>query len=120
MEKPWLRLGLDQGWYDEFERSYADTREEPESEKLFEKELRVEAEQIVQAARARLQGRCLSIENRITEGNPANEILEQAEIGEYDLVVLGATGASDLKHTMLGSVSFKVASYAPCSVAVIR
>ena len=34
--------------------------------------------------------------------------------------VVGATGASDLKHTKLGSVSFKLASNAPCFVAVIR
>jgi nucleotide-binding universal stress UspA family protein len=46
--------------------------------------------------------------------------LQQAEIGEYDLAIIGATGSSDLKHTLLGSVSFKLASYAPCSVAVIR
>ena len=54
------------------------------------------------------------------EGNPADELLRQAEVGEYDLAVVGATGASDLKHTKLGSVSFKLASNAPCSVAVIR
>jgi nucleotide-binding universal stress UspA family protein len=120
VEKPWLRLGLDQGWYDEFERSYAETSEEPANERVFETELRSEAQQIVERARARLRDRCLGIEARIMDGNPANEILEQAEIGDYDLVVIGATGASDLKHTMLGSVSFKLASYAPCSVAVIR
>jgi nucleotide-binding universal stress UspA family protein len=120
MEKPWLRLGLDQGWYSEFERSYAERSEEPQSERAFEAEFSAEARHILEAAEAQLRNRCLSIETKIAEGNPANEILDQAEMGDYDLIVLGATGASDLKHTMLGSVSFKVASYAPCSVAVIR
>lgn len=120
IEKPWLRLGMEQEWYADFERSYEEPSELPEGEKLFGKELRVEAEQILEAMRDRLSTRCVSIETLITEGNPANEFLRQAEVGEYDLAVVGATGSSDLKHTMLGSVSFKLASYAPCSVAVIR
>jgi len=120
VEKPWLRLGLEQEWYSDFEHSYGEVSDQPEGERLFGKELWSEAEQIVEAMRERLSRRCLSIETRIMEGNPANELLRQAEIGEYDLAVLGATGSSDLKHTMLGSVSFKPASYAPCSVAVIR
>jgi nucleotide-binding universal stress UspA family protein len=34
--------------------------------------------------------------------------------------VVGATGASDLKHRMLGSVSFKIAWDSPCSVLIAR
>ena len=83
-------------------------------------ELQLEAERIVEGMRQRLSRLCSSVESRIMEGNPADELLRQAEVGEYDLAVVGATGASDLKHTMLGSVSFKLASNAPCSVAVIR
>jgi nucleotide-binding universal stress UspA family protein len=121
VEKPWLRLGLEEEWYADFERSYGRQPSElPEGEKLFGKELLSEAEDIVENARERLSSRCSSVETRIVEGNPANELLRQSEIGEYDLAVIGATGASDLKHIMLGSVSFKLASYAPCSVAVIR
>jgi nucleotide-binding universal stress UspA family protein len=56
----------------------------------------------------------------IQEGNPATEILGEAESGQYDLVVLGAADAMDSKHTMLGSVSAKVAWQAPCSVAVVK
>lgn len=120
VEKPWLRLGLEPDWYGDLERAYGETTDEPEGERLFGKELWSEAEQIVEDMRQRLARHCLSIETRVMEGNPANELLRQTEIGEYDLAVVGATGASDLKHTMLGSVSFKLASYAPCSVAVIR
>jgi len=46
--------------------------------------------------------------------------LGQAEQGEYDLIVLGASGANDMKHRMLGSVSAKVTAQAPCSVAVVK
>lgn len=119
VEKPWLRLDLEEEGHAEFELPYL-TSDRGETERLFGKELWMEAEQIIEAARSRLvRGGC-SIESQIVEGNPANELLSQAEVGEYDLAVIGATGASDLKHTLLGSVSFKLASYAPCSVAVIR
>ena len=56
----------------------------------------------------------------IRDGNPGTEILGEAESGEYDLIVLGSTGMSGLKHQMLGSVSAKVAAQAPCSVAVVK
>ena len=36
----------------------------------------------------------------ITEGDPALEILSEAERGEYDLIVIGATGEDDLKHDL--------------------
>lgn len=121
IEKPWLRLGFDEEWYEELERAYAEVPEEPEEEKLFGEELRLEAEQIIEDARELLaSSRVLSTEARIEEGIPGNELLREAEIGNYDLIVTGATGASDLKHTVLGSVAFKLASYAPCSVAVVR
>ena len=45
----------------------------------------------------------VSTEARIEEGIPGNELLREAEIGDYDLAIIGATGVSDLKHTMLGS-----------------
>jgi nucleotide-binding universal stress UspA family protein len=56
----------------------------------------------------------------IEEGNPATEILGEAEGGLYDLIVLGAADAMDTKHNMLGSVSAGIAWQAPCSVAVVK
>jgi nucleotide-binding universal stress UspA family protein len=120
VEKPWLRLGFEQELYADFERPFEQPSDYPETERIFGKELWSEAEQIVESLRERLARRGFSVETRIVEGNPANELLREAEVGEYDLAVLGATGASDLKHTMLGSVSFRLASYATCTVAVIR
>lgn len=114
IEKPWLRLGIAEDTPD------ANGSEREELEELFGAELGSEAGEIVDAARSRFSGLGAGTEALIVDGDPAHEILRQAEIGEYDLAVLGATGASDLKHTLLGSVSFRLASNAPCSVAVIR
>jgi nucleotide-binding universal stress UspA family protein len=121
IEKPWLRLNLEQEWYAELQRAFAaESPEKAEAEELFGPELRLEAEQIIEEARQSLKASEVSTEARIEEGIPGNELLHEAEIADYDLIVLGATGVSDLKHTMLGSVAFKLASYAPCSVAVVR
>ena len=121
MEKPWLRLNLEQEWYAELQRAYgAEYPEKAETEELFGTELRREAEQIIDEARKMFEASGIATEARIEEGGPGNELLHETEIGDYDLAVMGATGVSDLKHTMLGSVAFKLAWTAPCSVAVVR
>ena len=76
---------------------------------MLEKELVREGEAVLEQARDLPRPYRLSISTRVDEGNPANEILSEAERGQYDLIVVGATGARDLKHDMLGSVSSKIA-----------
>ncbi len=83
-------------------------------------ELRREAEQLLNEARAHVLPHHSSVTTSIRDGVPANEILSEADQGEYDLVVVGATSATDMKHSVLGSVSSKVAWNAPCSVLVVR
>jgi nucleotide-binding universal stress UspA family protein len=121
IEKPWLRLNLEQEWYAELQRAYAaESPEKAETEELFGTELRREAEEIIEDARDMLRASEVSTEARSEEGIPGNELLHELEIGDYDFAVVGATGVSDLKHTMLGSVAFKLAWTAACSVAVVR
>jgi nucleotide-binding universal stress UspA family protein len=83
-------------------------------------ELRLEAEALLAEARAKIAPRHSGVTTLIREGNPANEILAAADQGEYDLIVVGATEATDMKHQVLGSVSTKVAWNAPCSVLLVR
>jgi nucleotide-binding universal stress UspA family protein len=121
IEKPWLRLNLEQEWYAELQRAYAaESPEKAEAEELFGAELRREAEEIVDEARGMFEASGIATEGRIEEGIPGNELLHETEIGDYDLAIMGATGVSDLKHTMLGSVAFKLAWTATCSVAIVR
>jgi len=83
-------------------------------------ELRREAEQLLNEARRRISPHHSAISMSVREGVPANEILAEADQGDYDLVVVGATSATDMKHRVLGSVSSKIAWNAPCSVLVVR
>jgi nucleotide-binding universal stress UspA family protein len=115
-EMPWIHLGLERDWFD----SRGEVFEKADSETQLENELRREAEEVIEDARALLENRSYSIETVIEEGNPATEILGEAERKEYDLIVLGTTGLTDVKHAMLGSVSAKVAWNARCSVALVK
>ena len=90
-----------------------------ETDQLLQ-ELRREAVELLAEARARISEHHPGVTSSIREGIPGNEILSEADRGEYDLVVVGASGATDLKHSMLGSVSTKVAWNAACSVLVVR
>jgi nucleotide-binding universal stress UspA family protein len=114
-ETPWTELGLEEDWVTYSEEDKADSEAG-----AMEKELVREGESVVEQARNLLRAQRVSITTRVDEGDPANEILSEADRGQYDLLVTGATGARDLKHSMLGSVSSKLAWNAPCSVLIVR
>lgn len=56
----------------------------------------------------------------LREGDPANEIVEAAEKEGFDLIVVGHRGLSPITAFLLGSVSNRVVTHAPCSVLVVR
>ena len=115
IETPWLHAGEDQEWigYEE------EKEEEIDPQAQFEREFEREGDEILENARARLPVRT-TVTTLIYRGIPSEEILGEAETGDYDLVGMGASGVVDLKHQMLGSVSSKVAWNAPCSVLLVR
>jgi nucleotide-binding universal stress UspA family protein len=53
-------------------------------------------------------------------GNPAEMIIETAEAGNYDLVVVGTQGRHAIKRFLFGSTADRVARYAPCPVLLVR
>jgi len=59
------------------------------------------------------------LETKFFRGSAANEILIEQKNG-YDLIVIGSRGMGDIKGFLLGSVSRKVVSSAPCPVLVIK
>ena len=116
VEMPWIHLGLDRQWFDY--REEESNQSDPGIQ--FEKELRAEADEIIEEARALIEDRDYSVMVIVEEGTPATEIVGEAESRDYDLIVLGATGIADAKHSVLGSVSAKVAWNATCSVALVK
>lgn len=114
-ETPWLNLATEGDWATASEEEME--RSEPG---ILEKEFLREGRRAIEEARNILARPHLLVNCRSEEGNPAGEILAEAERGAYDLVAVGATGNRDLKHSMLGSVSSRVAWEAPCSVLIVR
>jgi nucleotide-binding universal stress UspA family protein len=117
-ETPWVHLGLERDWFD-YPPDVTDLGGSS-SDLTFKEELQREATSVVEHARRQLERHGLSATLMITEGDPALEILSEAERGEYDLIVIGATGEDDLKHDLLGSVSTKVTQAALCSTLVVK
>jgi nucleotide-binding universal stress UspA family protein len=114
-ETPWVHLGLDREWFE-----YPADLEGPPSVQSFKDELQREADVVVEHARRRLERDGISATVMTAEGDPALEILSEAERGEYNLIVIGATGGDDLKHDLLGGVSTKVTQAALCSTLVVK
>jgi nucleotide-binding universal stress UspA family protein len=52
-------------------------------------------------------------------GDPAEAILDMARREKVDAVVLGRRGGGPLARLLMGSVSQKVASLAPCTVVLV-
>jgi len=98
-----------------------DENNEPQAESDQVKlELRLEADALLSQARAKILPMHSGVTTLIREGLPANEILSAADQGDYDLIVVGASEATDMKHQVLGSVASKIAWNAPCSVLLVR
>jgi nucleotide-binding universal stress UspA family protein len=53
-------------------------------------------------------------------GDPAREIIAEAEDRNADLIVVGSRGHGRLAGLLLGSVAQKLVSHAPCPVLVVR
>jgi nucleotide-binding universal stress UspA family protein len=56
----------------------------------------------------------------VREGVPSRVLVEMAEGGDYDLVVVGARGRSETPHMRMGSVAQALLERAPPSVLMVR
>lgn len=78
------------------------------------------AERIVAAAAARAARHGITaIRQSFLWGNPAEAIIAEAERAAVRLIVVGRRGRGRLAGLLLGSVSQKLASLAPCPVLVV-
>lgn len=57
---------------------------------------------------------------RVEEGYAADRIVEIADEGKYDLIVIGSRGLTPFGRFLMGSVSDRVVHHAHCSVTVVK
>ena len=62
----------------------------------------------------------LNVSKELVEGRPAEKIVETANKGMFDLIVIGNRGLGGIKKLLLGSASDRVADKAQCSVLIVK
>ena len=85
-----------------------------------EKALRVEGVRILDDMSARLPSDIGRLTKRIELGLPAEMILSLADKEKVDCIVVGSRGLGMIREQILGSVSHRVLSHAPCSTVVVK
>ena len=79
-----------------------------------------DADAVLADAAAVLGGTGRPVEQLVSEGDPAREIVRIAEDRDVDLVVVGARGLGTLERLLLGSVSEAVLHHAGRPVLIVR
>lgn len=60
------------------------------------------------------------VSKKLRKGNPADEILEEAEREDYHLIVMGSRGLGAFSKTILGSISDKVLNHTEKNVLIVK
>lgn len=82
--------------------------------------LETAANQILERARKRALRHGLSeVKLEAAWGDPAQAIIEKVQREKTDILVVGRRGRSRLSGLLLGSISQKLTSLAPCNVMVV-
>ncbi|WP_142829344.1 universal stress protein [Planococcus soli] len=74
----------------------------------------------IQPIREALEHEKIFYKTKILHGRPAPAIIELANEGNFDLVVIGSRGLNAFSEIMLGSVSHKVVNGVNCPVLVVK
>lgn len=91
-----------------------------ESLAAMEERNRKEREKILARAAEILKRHHLKVNTMIKKGHPASTIIELAEEGGYDLVVIGSRGLSGIKRALLGGVSNAVVQAVKTNVLIVK
>ncbi|TWT87785.1 universal stress protein [Stieleria varia] len=79
-----------------------------------------EAEESFETILKMFEGSNATLRHEIRDGHVGQAIVRIAEELDSDLIVIGATGHSELSRILLGSTSDYVATHAHCSVLLVR
>jgi nucleotide-binding universal stress UspA family protein len=83
--------------------------------------LEAEAKAALQKGKAQFEAQNLPVETVLEAGLvPANLIIQKAQNGGFDRIIIGSTGMNALERILMGSTATKVVAHAPCEVTVVR
>jgi nucleotide-binding universal stress UspA family protein len=76
--------------------------------------------QILERAKSQAAAAGLDLKTLLRAGHPAKTIVEVAQEGNFDLILVGHSGVSGVWATFLGTTAEKVSRHAPVSVLIVR
>ncbi|MDX6540418.1 MAG: hypothetical protein QOI71_2028 [Gaiellales bacterium] len=71
-------------------------------------------------AAARLKSMSVDAATIEAVGHPADSIVDEAERGGFDLIVVGSSGHHGIARFLVGSTTVRVVTHAHCDVLVVR
>jgi nucleotide-binding universal stress UspA family protein len=66
------------------------------------------------------EDRGIKAEAKLIKGDPPSDIIDEADNGEYDLVIMCSRGMSASKRFLLGSVTSKVVHHVKTPILVVK
>jgi nucleotide-binding universal stress UspA family protein len=105
-------------------RTVADASYEPfttkaQLEASIEKDAMKVMDEIIEACEVCIGGK-IPCEPHVAIGDPADEIINAANAGAYDMIVLGSHGRSSLRGFLLGAVHTKILHHAQQPTMILR
>ncbi len=96
---------------------FSGTIDEVQEEKEFANQ---QYTRMLDGAQAQARAAGVKLRTLMRPGHPAKTIVEVAKQGDFDLILVGHTGLSQVWATFLGTTAEKVSRHAPCSVLIVR
>jgi len=78
------------------------------------------AKQVVEAAAARHADAGVEIHTEVLSGDAVSALLDRAETGDFDLMVVGNKGMTGASRFLLGSVPNKISHHIPIALLIVR
>ncbi len=99
--------------------NYADQFQTLQVKESAERALRKEGERAIEEIRSIAEEEGVFISTRLEEGTPFDTIIDAAEEGNYDLIVMGSKGMADVERALVGSVTARVIGNSQRDVLVV-
>ena len=77
-------------------------------------------EELFKELKEKARERNIEIKTEVAVGHPADQIVRYAKEMNSDMIIVGQKGKSKIETWLLGSVSKRIATYAPCTVTIVK
>jgi nucleotide-binding universal stress UspA family protein len=88
--------------------------------RALERSMREDGERLLDRVQSLLPPHAGPSTKRLELGSPAEVIVTMAEDDKIDLIVMGARGVGPIKERLLGSVSHRILTLAPCAKLIVN